>query len=182
MRKPHPRMKKSIRLVAAILLLSSTGIFAQTKNELTATILHLDSAFWKAYNECNVAKMEEFFTPDMEFYHDKGGLTVTSDSLFKSVRKGLCGNPNWYLRREVIPGTVTVYPLNNYGAIISGEHLFFVNEKGKKEYLDGIARFTHVWRYKDNQWKMHRILSYDHMAASERIGQFPQLKHLMTKK
>jgi hypothetical protein len=174
---------KSI-LLSATLLLSLTMIreaYAQQNDDLTRTILSLDSVFWQAYNRCDVEKMETFFTKDVEFYHDKGGLTVTADSLFKSIRKGLCGNENWRLRREVIPGTLKVYPLNNYGAILSGEHLFYINEKGKEEHLDGIARFTHVWRFSDNQWKMHRVLSYDHGPASERIGNYPQLKHLTKK-
>jgi hypothetical protein len=172
-------MKTIYRSVFGFSLISllSFSTFAQQKNDL-ATVLRLDSIFWQAYNHCDVEKMETFFTEDLEFYHDKGGLTVSADSLFKSMRKGLCGNPNWYLRREAIPGTVQVFPMNNYGAILSGEHLFYVNEKGKPERLDGIAKFTHVWRYKDNQWKMHRVLSYDHGSAQERIKNYPQLKHL----
>jgi hypothetical protein len=182
MRAKNNQMKSV--LLTVTLLLSITIIrhaYAQQNVQLSQTILSLDSVFWQAYNQCDVDKMETFFTSDVEFYHDKGGLTVTADSLFKSIRKGLCGNENWRLRREVIPGTLTVYPLNNYGAILSGEHLFYVNEKGKKEYLDGIARFTHVWRFKDNVWKMHRVLSYDHGPAAERIANYPQLKHLTKK-
>jgi hypothetical protein len=55
--------------------------------------------------------------------------------------------------------------MNNYGAILTGEHVFYILEKGKSERLDGLAKFTHVWRFKDNEWKMHRVLSYDHGPA-----------------
>jgi hypothetical protein len=51
-----------------------------------------------------------------------------------------------------------------YGAIISGEHLFYITEKGKSEYLDGQALFTDLWLLKNDQWKMARILSYNHHA------------------
>ena len=132
---------------------------------LTKTILHLDSLFWEAYNTCDAEKMSAFFTDDLEFYHDKGGLTTTKASLMESVSKGLCGNANFRLRREAVAGTVRVYPMNNYGALLSGEHYFYINETGKKEFRDGLAKFTHVWRFKDNEWKMHRILSYDHKPA-----------------
>lgn len=129
------------------------------------SILHFDSLFWDAYNACDVDKMATFFTDDMEFYHDKGGFTRTKDAFIASVRTGMCGNPNWRLRRDPIEGTVKAFPLNNYGGLISGEHVFYINETGKKEYLNGYGKFTQVWQYKDGHWKMSRILSYDHGPA-----------------
>jgi hypothetical protein len=125
-------------------------------------IWHHDSLFWQAYNVCDVDKMATFFTDDMEFYHDKGGLTVTKEKFIPSTRSGLCGNPNWRLRREAVAGSVQVFPLKDVGGLISGEHVFYINEKGKKEFLDGYGKFLQVWRYENGQWKMSRILSYDH--------------------
>jgi hypothetical protein len=132
---------------------------------ITSTIFHLDSLFWEAYNACDADKMATFLTDDMEFYHDKGGLTSTKTAFIASVKKGMCGNSGWRLRREPIEGTVKVYPMNNYGGLISGEHIFYINESGKKEYLDGYGKFTQVWRYQDGAWKMSRVLSYDHGPA-----------------
>jgi hypothetical protein len=138
---------------------------AQDAEKLKNTILHLDSLFWKAYNTCDVKQMETFFTHDLEFYHDKEGLTTSKKKLFESIRSGLCGNPDWWLRRKAVDGSLEVYPLKNYGAILSGEHVFYINETGKKERLDGLAKFTHVWLLTEDGWKMHRILSYDHRPA-----------------
>ena len=42
----------------------------------SAAILERDRLFWKAYNACDVKTMGEFFTEDVEFYHDKGGPTL----------------------------------------------------------------------------------------------------------
>jgi uncharacterized protein YneR len=109
--------------------------------------------------------MSSFFTEDLEFYHDKGGLTAPKAAFVESTKKNLCGNPGWRLRREAVAGTVKVYPLNNYGALISGEHVFYINETGKKEKLDGLAKFTQLWQFKNNEWKMSRVLSYDHGPA-----------------
>jgi hypothetical protein len=109
--------------------------------------------------------MAQFFTPDLEFYHDKGGLTTTSVKLMESIKNGICRSEDFRLRREVVKGSLQVYPLNHYGAILVGEHVFYVLEKGKPERLDGIAKFTHVWQYQKNEWKMARILSYDHQPA-----------------
>ena len=60
-----------------------------------------------------------------------------------------------------MPATVQVYKMDNYGAIITGEHLFFQNIDGK-ERLTGSAKFTHLCEFKDNVWKIHSVLSYDH--------------------
>jgi len=158
----------------AVVLLSFCSffqvLFAQTEQQkLSSTISMLDSLFWTAYNNCDTTQFPSFFTEDVEFYHDKGGLTLGLENLSASFKKNLCSNENFRLRREAVAGTVKVFPLQKsdviYGAIISGEHVFYILEKGKKERLDGLARFTHVWILKDSVWKMNRILSYDHGPA-----------------
>ena len=113
--------------------------------------------------------MAQIFGEDVEFYHDKSGPTIGLEEFTKAIKNGLCGNQNFRLRREAIPETISVFPMENkqviYGAILSGEHLFYILEKGKPEYLDGHARFSHLWLFQNNQWKMARILSYDHGPA-----------------
>lgn len=155
----------------AIFLLSascfSNPLLAQSgKLNLTNTILLKDSLFWTTYNNCDIETMPQFFTEDVEFYHDKGGLTLGMKNLIKDLKKNLCSNPNFKLKREAIKRSIKVYPLQDsdviYGAIISGEHVFHILEKGKEARLDGLAKFTHVWILSDNVWKMSRILSYDH--------------------
>jgi hypothetical protein len=151
---------------------SAQSVEKDETSRLNETILHIDSLFWRAYNNCHIDSMRLFFTDDVEFYHDKGGLTTTSEKLAESMKTGLCGREDWRLRREVVPGTLVVYPLKSngkiYGAIQSGEHVFYIREAGKKEYLDGHARFTNVWRNTNGEWKMARILSYDHGPAAYR--------------
>ena len=163
-RKPRIVFQYCMYVVA---VLSSLTAAAQTEHEkLTATILHLDSAFWNAYNRCDTATFKNYFTDDVEFYHDKGGITNTSSSVVDLMNKNLCSNNNFRLRREGVPGTIKVYPMEDngkiYGAVISGEHLFYITANGKPEYLDGRALFTHLWLLKDGVWKMSRVLSYNH--------------------
>ena len=163
------KIKSCAALSLAVLLLSVPLIAQDEKDSLEATIRHEDALFWAAYNRCDVEKMSQFFWPDFEFYHDKGGLTVGLSSFIQTTKHGLCGNPDSRLRREPIPETVRLYPLQNngvtYGAVLSGEHYFYVNENGKPEYRDGVAKFFHVWLVKDGVWKMARAVSYDHRAA-----------------
>ncbi len=163
-------MQYTIPLPLAVCLLitslqtcpAQTSVSPGSFEDLEKTILFHDSIFWVAYDACDVEMMSSYFTDDLEFYHDKNGLTAPKEKLDEAMRTGLCGNANFRLRREAIAGTVKVFPMNNFGALISGEHLFYINEKGKKEYLDGYGKFTHLWKYTDNAWKMSRVISYDH--------------------
>ena len=165
-------MKHTILLFLLAWLTAAPGALSAqpVPDTLTYTILTHDSLFWATYNACDVDQMRPFFSYVFEFYHDKGGVTVGLEPFLTSVRENLCGNADFRLRRAAVPGTVRVFPLACsgviYGAIISGDHVFFIHEKGKDEYLDGLAKFTHVWLLQDDEtWKMARILSYDHGPA-----------------
>lgn len=161
--------QNAITLLLAIFLFSQAGVAQTEQQKLSSTILAKDSLFWRTYNNCDTAQFKNFFTNDVEFYHDKGGVTLGLEAFAGSFKQNLCSNNDFRLRREVVAGTVSVFPLQKsdiiYGAIISGEHIFYILEKEKKERLDGHARFTHVWLLKDGNWKMSRILSYDHGPA-----------------
>jgi hypothetical protein len=160
-------------ITLTLFLLVSLFSFSQTDEEVKQLIIEKDSLFWVAYNNCNVETMGSWLTDDVEFYHDKGGSSIGRDTLMAVIRKNLCGNNDFRLRRAAVKGTVNVFVMHSsnkvYGAIISGQHVFYVNEKGKKEFLDGLARFTQLWILKDGQWKMSRILSYDHGDAPANI-------------
>ncbi|MEO6723366.1 MAG: DUF4440 domain-containing protein [Ferruginibacter sp.] len=163
-------MKTKLPVIFIILIIAITECsysYAQTEQQkLTATILHLDSAFWNAYNNCDTAHFIDFVSDDVEFYHDKGGVTINAKSLIEALNKNICGSAASRLRREAIASTVKVYPMQDgdktYGAIISGEHSFYLTPQGKPESQSGVANFTQLWQIKNGVWKMTRILSYNH--------------------
>lgn len=97
------------------------------------------------------------FTKDVEFYNDGGGLT-TYDQTSLNFATMFEGTPD--IRRELVKGSLEVYPLKGYGAIAIGAHRFCHNEKGKEEC--GTFRFTTIWRQKEDKWKMSRVISYGH--------------------
>jgi hypothetical protein len=110
--------------------------------------------------------MQQFLSTDVEFYHDKGGIINGLADVSTTTKNNLCSNKNFRLRREEIKNSIKVFPMSKsdtlYGAILSGDHLFYVTENGKPEQLSGMARFTHLWLVNNGTWKMTRILSYDH--------------------
>ncbi len=86
-------------LFMIILAACSAQVFAQTEQQkLTATIFYLDSAFWKAYNNCDTNHFKDFVSDDVEFYHDKGGITLGAKALIESLNRNICGNANSRLR------------------------------------------------------------------------------------
>jgi hypothetical protein len=160
-------MKKLSLLLLVFTLF--TNLSAQSNDDLIKEALKSDNQFWEAYNKCSIEGMMQFIPKDVEFYHDKGGIFKGSAALKTSFEKNLCGNKDFRLRREAIANTVKTYPMKDkdkvYGLIISGDHYFYINETGKKEYRDGLAKFTDFWMLENGKWKMSRILSYDHGPA-----------------
>lgn len=152
---------KTARYMISLPLLAAFATSGASENE-DGQVRAADARFWQAYNACDMRKMGEMLTPDVEFYHDKTGLTVSRDALIESLRKGPCANPGMHLRREAVDASLEFHPLKGGYAILSGSHRFYVREAGKPEHLDGEAKFTSVWKFADGQWRMHRVLSYDH--------------------
>ncbi|ULC60309.1 nuclear transport factor 2 family protein [Flaviramulus sp. BrNp1-15] len=166
------KTKKTTVFLFITLMLSVTISNSQNQNnskkDLEAIITYHDSIFWEGFNTCNLSILKDYISDDLEFYHDKNGLTVGAEIFLKVTDKNLCTSKGqWRLRREVVTGSVKIYPINNYGAIMSGEHQFFITENNKPEYLDGISKFTNIWQLKENKWKMTRVLSYDHKAPPQ---------------
>ncbi len=113
--------------------------------------------------------MRSFFISDVEFYHDKSGVSLGADKLVKDFGDGPCRpGSEIRLRREAVPNSVRVYPMRRsdtlYGAIISGSHYFYLVKDGISS-RNGLAQFTHLWMLQNGEWKMTRVLSFDHGPA-----------------
>jgi hypothetical protein len=131
-------------------------------DELFRTIASLDGALFDAFNRCELEKFGTFFIDDVEFYHDQGGVTLGRQSLTESVKTNICGK----VSRELVAGTLQVYPMHGYGAIEMGIHRFH-HPKAEDTEPVGEARFVHLWQNKNGAWKITRVLSYDHHALAK---------------
>jgi hypothetical protein len=100
-------------------------------------------------------------TDDLEFYHDKTGLSVGKQVFVDSIRNNICGKT----QRELVPGALEVYRLDHYGAVEIGRHRFL--HPGHEEIGIGEAKFITLWQFKDGEWKVARVISYDHESAKE---------------
>lgn len=136
----------------------------QAHDPLFREISALDSKVFDAFNRCaEPGRLDEhagYFSPDIEFYHDTGGVTWNREQMIAGTKKYVCG----HFTRELIPGTLKVYPVKDFGAISQGVHRFCQLDSGKCE---GLADFVIIWRQQQGQWQITRVLSYGHRAAAE---------------
>ncbi|MBS1734079.1 MAG: nuclear transport factor 2 family protein [Bacteroidetes bacterium] len=133
----------------------STKLIAQTNSDndsLYKTIVKLDSTLFDAYNNCNMEVYASLFSEDLEFYHDKGGLSKSKTDMVESVKKYVCNK----VRRELKPGSIEVSPVPGFGAIELGKHRFHnIAENSESPY----ANFVVVWKYSNNKWLITRVIS-----------------------
>jgi quercetin dioxygenase-like cupin family protein len=158
----RPMIKHRLSVLLAIVGLAMSTVRAQDAPvELFQTISSLDSAVFEAFNQCSSAEQLEkhasYFAPDVEFYHDTGGVTWTRDQMLANTRKYVCGK----FRRELIPASLKIFPIKEFGAVEQGVHQFCQFKSGDCE---GKADFVMVWRNLGGAWQITRVLSYGHRA------------------
>jgi hypothetical protein len=164
-------MKKLFSLASLLLLFAVFALCAdpqsvpplesiQSQAEIEKAITTLDTELFDAYNRCDLKTFASLIDKDVEFYHDQGGVTLGEAALTDSVKKNICGK----VTRELVPGSLQVYPMKGYGAVEMGVHRFHHPGHEDTEGV-GEGKFVHLWRYKDGAWKVTRVISYDHHAA-----------------
>ena len=123
--------------------------------QLYKTIIGLDSTFFGAYNTCdkNLEKYASFYADDIEFYHDKGGLINNKQALVDGTQKNICGK----VTRELVKGSIEVYPIKDYGAIEIGLHKFHNSQE--PQVTPKAGRFTIIWQKLPNGWKIVKVIS-----------------------
>jgi uncharacterized protein DUF4440 len=163
-------MKVIIVLVLAMFVAGATGSAGaqavpalesiKDQAQLTSAITALDKQLFDAYNTCDLEKLGMLVVDDLEFYHDKTGLAVGKQVFLHAIKNNICGK----VTRQLVPGSMEVYPLQGYGAVEIGVHRFYhpwTQDHGEI----GEAKFVTLWQYKDGAWKVSRVISYDHGAA-----------------
>src|SRR5215472_431501 len=77
----------------------------KSQAELNKAIASLDAALFDSYNRCDLEKFASFFTDDVEFYHDQGGVTLGRQALTESIKNNICGK----VTRALVPETLEVF-------------------------------------------------------------------------
>ncbi len=130
---------------------------APEPSDLFESLQEKDSLLFSvAFNVCNIQQLESLTHEDFEFYHDQGGITDSKSAFIDGIKNNLCSTGENVVHRELDRGSLAVYPLYQegklYGAVQTGTHRFG----------DTNAQFTHVWLLENSEWKLSRVLSYNH--------------------
>jgi hypothetical protein len=141
------------------LIKTDTLVYTPVSKTLFNEIYTQDSLMFAAFNAHNSAMLMSFFSDSLEFYHDKGGL-----SDFNATASGFQllfeRNKDTGLRRKLVSGSMEVYPIADYGAVEVCRHQFCHTEAGKEDC--GVFKNIMLWKKTGNEWKVTRVISYDH--------------------
>jgi hypothetical protein len=122
--------------------------------ELYNTIVHLDSIFWKAYNDCDLETQSAIYSDSIEFYHDQAGLITSKQNILDATRTNICGK----IRRDLVEGSLEIYPIPGFGAIEIGKHTFqSVTDLESTPSKPG--NFIIVWKQQGNDWLITKVVS-----------------------
>lgn len=162
---------KPITLLLLVLAGAHPAFAAEkSPSELTAEVLSAETALYRAvFDECDADQLSAIVAPELEFFHDKGGQVARTGQEFVSAIRGSCENQRTgketKTRRELIPGSVVVYRMGNYGALAVGMHRFFHLPPGKAEIPTEQARFANLWRLDKERWLLARVFSFEHQPS-----------------
>jgi hypothetical protein len=160
-------MKNSIKLLTLLFLIISfisckTGPEKKSTQEREYTpidkkifeeIKAMDKVFFDAYNNCDLEKQALIYSDNIEFFHDKGGLMTSKKEIIEGTKRNICGK----VTRELIDGSLEVYPINNYGAVQIGYHKFYNNQEPNAESIP--SKFITMWHNENGDWKMANVIS-----------------------
>jgi len=161
------RLRTTI-LVMLPLVLATGPLPGQTHGStptLTATILEQDSLLFAAFNACDTTTIARYFSPQLEFYHDKSGLTEGAEKNVAPIAercRRIADGSAPRLRRERLAEADEIYPIPGVGALQLGRHRFSQAALGTQGASTAVFGFVHLWRLRDSTWQLTRVFSYDH--------------------
>lgn len=127
------------------------------KNE----IIEMDNLLFDvAFNQCDAALFKKIISDDIEFYDDRYGLNIPNGDKIKVIVEKY-SRPEKLIRRL---NSCTVDKLGDFGAVQVGEHTFYNND-----IPEGTGKFIHIWERKGKDWKLKRIVSYEHKPFEKEI-------------
>tara|TARA_R110000868_G_scaffold239544_9_gene494015 strand:- start:2142 stop:2633 length:492 start_codon:yes stop_codon:yes gene_type:complete len=127
--------------------------YTPINKELYSIIVALDKEYFDAYNSCDMEKQKSLYSEDLEFFHDKGGLTISKQDVLTAIKENICGK----VTRTLLEGSIEVYPIKDYGAIEIGYHKFYNNQEPNAK--PKASKFILVWKNEDGKWLISKVIS-----------------------
>jgi Domain of unknown function (DUF4440) len=147
---------------SAVLVCAQTSQGLPPTDELYKTVAGLDTTLFDAYNHCDLDKLGSMVVEDLEFYHDQTGLTVGRKPFVDAIKANICGK----VHRELVAGTLEVYPLKGFGAVEMCVRRFS-HPSDPNPGPGGEAKSVMLWEEKDGAWMLTRVISFDHRSLGK---------------
>jgi hypothetical protein len=128
--------------------------YVPVSKELYDTVAYMDSIYFDTYNTCNLEKMASLMADTMEFYHDKSGLMTSKKDFIEAIHNNICGKVN----RRLVPGSLEVYPIHDFGAVLIGYHQFFNHAEPNLGWSKP-DKYIAIWRNQGGKWQLTRVVS-----------------------
>jgi hypothetical protein len=147
------------------------SVMTPENQELFDLIQEKDSLLFQiGFNQIDTLQAAVLTSQDFEFYHYEHGVTDTKSAFIININ-GIRDLP-FKTCRTLVKGSKEVFPLYKdnsqvlYGSIQNGTHDFYQQNEGEDARKTNTARFTHLWIIENGDWKLKRVLSYDHQAPN----------------
>ena len=127
--------------------------YSPSDSMLHEIVVDLDKEFFDAYNNCDTVTLEALISEDLEFYHDLGGLSTFKPQIIQALKDNICNK----VTRELIDGTIEVYPIPGYGAVQMGWHQFHNSQEPNAKPKP--SKFVTVWKEVGDNWLITRVIS-----------------------
>ncbi len=139
---------------------------AETQESVAADLAALDARLFKAaFETCDMSVVEELLADDLEFYHDRDGLSYTTGAAFIADVKKDCASGSSGGKRVLVPGSMTTHMMGDFGAMQMGAHEFHEVVPDGPSIAREKGVFMHMWKRTASNsagWQITRIISYDH--------------------
>lgn len=153
-------MKSTFLYIFSVLIMTFSAAAQDTippyqpvDQKLQSAIEHMDHTFFAAYNSCDLEKQKEIYDDEIEFFHDKSGLSTSKSDILASTENNICGK----VTRTLIEGSIEVYPIHDYGAVEIGYHKFFNNQE--PDAPSNPSKFIILWKKEKENWKITKVIS-----------------------
>jgi hypothetical protein len=128
-------------------------VYKPGSQALYDTIARMDSVYFTAYNNCDMATQAAIYSDSLEFYHDGSGLSTSKRAILTAIKENICGK----VTRVLVKASLEVYPIPNFGAVEIGLHRFINHQEN--DHVSPPERFVVVWRNRDGKWQITRVIS-----------------------
>lgn len=121
-------------------------------SKLYKEIAAVDKELFRSYNECDLKAHANLISEDLEFYHDKGGLSTDKAQYMISMKENICGK----VKRTLTEGTFEVHEIKGFGAVALGKHSFHnLIEDSHSEP----SKFITIFKHTADGWIITRVIS-----------------------